>query len=113
MSIVRSITGLILGALSFRNEYDGHTKEDCLKQVERLTGRKIRDLVGDRCYRGKKEVNGMRILIPDTPKANDSYYKKRKKRELFCKRAGIEPAISHIKHDFRMERNFYKGCSVR
>ena len=108
-SIVRSITGLILGALSFRNEYDGHTIEDSLKQVERLTGRKVNDLAGDRGYRGKKEVNGTRILIPDTPKADDSYYKKRKKRELFCKRAGIEPTISHIKHDFRMGRNFYKG----
>ena len=109
VSIVRSITGLILGALSFRNEYDGHTIEDSLKQVERLTGRKIKDMAGDRGYRGKKEVNGTRILIPDTPKADDSYYKKRKKRELFCKRAGIEPTISHIKHDFRMGRNFYKG----
>ena len=109
VSIVRSITGLILGALSFRNEYDGHTIEDSLKQVERLTGRKVKDLAGDRGYRGKKEVNGTRILIPDTPKADDSYYKKRKKRELFCKRAGIEPTISHIKHDFRMGRNFYKG----
>ncbi len=25
VSIIRSSTGLILGAMSFRNEYDGHT----------------------------------------------------------------------------------------
>ena len=109
VSIVRSITGLILGALSFRNEYDGHTIEGSLIQIERLTGRKIKNLAGDRGHKGKKEINGTKILIPDVPKASDSYYKKRKKRKLFCKRAGIEPTISHVKHNFRMERNFYKG----
>ena len=40
VSIVRSITGVILGAKSFRNEYDGHTDEESLRQVERITGRR-------------------------------------------------------------------------
>ncbi len=40
VSIIRSVTGIILGAMSFRNEYDGHTIEYSLEQVERLTGRK-------------------------------------------------------------------------
>lgn len=109
VSIIRSIGGLILGALSFRNEYDGHTIEDSLGQVERITGKKIQILAGDRGYRGKKEVNGTQIIIPDKPKAADSYYTKRKKHKLFCKRAGIEPTIGHLKHDFRLGRNFYKG----
>ena len=30
VSIIRSITGIILGAKSFRNEYDGHTIEESL-----------------------------------------------------------------------------------
>ena len=109
VSIVMSVTGLILGALSFRNEYDGHTIEGSLEQVERLTGKKIKRIAGDRGYRGKKEVNGTEILIPDMPKVSDSYYKKRKKHDLFCKRAGIEPTIGHLKSDFRLGRNFYKG----
>lgn len=46
VSIVRSITGVILGAKSFRNEYDGHTIEESLRQVERITGKKIRKLAG-------------------------------------------------------------------
>ena len=41
VSIIRSATGIILGAMSFRNEYDGHTIEAALGQVERLTQRKI------------------------------------------------------------------------
>ncbi len=109
VSIIRSATGLILGAQSFRNEYDGHFIETSLAQVERLTGRKIKILVGDRGYRGKKEINGTRILIPDTPQPSDSRYQKCKKHNLFCKRAGIEPTIGHLKSDYRLGRNFYKG----
>ena len=41
VSIIRSATGVTLGAQSFRNEYDGHTIEASLAQVERLTQRKI------------------------------------------------------------------------
>ena len=47
VSIIRSATGIILGAMSFRNEYDGHTTEASLGQVERLTKRKVRMLAGD------------------------------------------------------------------
>ena len=111
ISIIRSATGIILGAQSFRNEYDGHTIEASLAQVESLTQRKIKILAGDRGYRGKKEVNGTRILIPDIPKPSDSRYQKRKKHQLFCKRAGIEPTIGHLKSDHRLGRNFYKGVT--
>ena len=82
VSIIRSITGIILGAKSFRNEYDGHTIE---------------------------EAGGTQILIPDVPNKKDSYHTRRKKHKLFCKRAGIEPTIAHLKSDFRLGRNFYKG----
>lgn len=92
-------------------KYDGHTIEASLAQVERLTQRKIKILAGDRGYRGKKEVNGTQILIPDAPKPSDSRYQKRKKHKLFCKRAGIEPTIGHLKSDYRLGRNFYKGVT--
>ena len=109
VSIIRSATGFILGAQSFRNEYDGHTIEASLAQVERLTRRKIKIPAGDRGYRGKKEIDGTRILIPDAPESSDSRYQKRKKHTLFRKRAGIEPSIGHLKSDHRLGRNFYKG----
>ena len=44
----------ILGACSFRNEYDGHTIEKTLEQTQRMTGRKVDKLAGDRGYRGIK-----------------------------------------------------------
>ena len=31
------------------------------------------------------------------------------KHKLFCKRAGIEPTIGHLKSDHCLGRNFYKG----
>lgn len=109
VSVIRSVTGLILGAMSFRNEYDGYTIESFLEQVERLTGRKIKVLAGDRGYRGKKEISGTRIINPDAPKKSDSRYKRSKKHKLFYKRAGIEPTIGHLKSDYRLVSNFYKG----
>ena len=109
VSILRSWSGLILGACSFRNEYDGHTIEKTLEQTRRMTGRKVDKLAGDRGYRGIKQIGKTKILIPDVPKAKDSYYQKRKKHKLFCKRAGIEPTIGHLKADHRLSRNFYKG----
>ncbi|MDD3108834.1 MAG: IS5/IS1182 family transposase, partial [Alistipes sp.] len=72
-------------------------------------GKRIRCLAGDRGYRGKSEINGTQIVIPGKPKATDSFYQRRKKYQLFCKRAGIEPTIGHLKSDHRLGRNFYKG----
>ena len=54
-------------------------------------------------------MNGTQILIPDSPKPSESRYQRRKKHKLFCKRAGIEPTIGHLKADHRLGRNFYKG----
>ena len=109
VSILRSWSGLILGACSFRNEYDGHTIEKTLEQTQRMTGKQVDKLAGDRGYRGIKQIGQTKILIPDVPKAKDSYYQKRKKHKLFCKRAGIESTIGHLKEDHRLSRNFYKG----
>ena len=109
VSIVRTWDGLIVGALSFRNEYDGHTIDASLEQTERLTGSRPKLLAGDRGYRGQKRSMCTEVLIPGVPKKGDSYYSKRKKHELFCKRAGIEPVIGHMKSDHRLSRNFYAG----
>ena len=33
------------------------------------------------------------------------------KNKLFCKRAGIEPTIGHLKSDYRLGHNVYKGVT--
>ena len=56
-----------------------------------------------------KQIGDTKILISDVPIAKDTYHQKRKKHKLFCKRAGIEPTIGHLKEEYRLSRNFYKG----
>ena len=109
VSIVRLWNGLIIGAMSFRNEYDGHTMDPSMEQVGRIYGRKIKILAADRGYRGQDTCSGAKVMIPDVPKSSDTVYTKKKKHELFRKRAGIEPVIGHCKSDHRLGRNFYKG----
>ena len=109
VSIVRLWSGIIIGALSFRNEYDGHTIDRSLEQVKRVYGKRIRILAADRGYRGQEMSGDTRIEIPGVPKDTDSAYTRAKKHRLFRKRAGIEPVIGHCKSDHRLGRNFYKG----
>ena len=81
VSIVRLWDGLIIGALSFRNEYDGHTIDKTMEQVRRLYDRKIKTLACDRGYRGQSMSGQTQIMIPDTPKKTDSRYVKNKKTQ--------------------------------
>ena len=62
VSIVRTWGGLIVGALSFRNEYDGHTVDKSLEQVGRVYGRKVKTLAGDRGYREQFKIGDDRSL---------------------------------------------------
>lgn len=109
VSIVRLWNDLIIGALSFHNEYDGHTIDKSMEQVDRIYGRKISILAGDRGYKGQKMSGETKVIIPGVPKETDSNYTKEKKHKLFKKRAGIEPVIGHCKSDHRLNRNYYKG----
>lgn len=108
-SFVKTDTGVVVGALGFRNEFDGHTLEFVLQQVERLLGKAPKRAKVDRGYRGRKQIGKTEILIPSTPRKSMSYYEKRKISQAHKKRAAIEPVIGHIKADHRLNRNFYKG----
>ena len=109
VSVTRLWNGVITGAMSFRNEYDGHTVDRAMEQVGRVFGRRIKILAGDRGYRGQEVCGDTMIEIPAVPKPGDTAYAKQKKHKLFRKRAGIEPVIGHCKADHRLSRNFYKG----
>ena len=56
-----------------------------------------------------QERSDKEISIPTSGSPGQSYYQKRKARKKFCKRAGIEPVIGHLKSDHRMMRNYLKG----
>lgn len=109
-SFVKTDSGVLVGALGFRNQYDGHTLPAVLDQVERLTGKRPENAKVDRGYRGKRQVGGTAILIPSVPNKSISYYKRKKLSRAHRKRAAIEPVIGHLKSDHRLGRNFYKGA---
>ncbi|HDP76468.1 MAG TPA: IS5 family transposase [Bacteroidales bacterium] len=108
-SFAKTDSGVLVGALGFRDEYDGHTLKPTLEQVVRLTGKTPQKAKVDRGYRGNKKIGETEILIPSTPCKTMSYYQKRKLSQRHKKRAGIEPIIGHLKTDHRLNRNFYKG----
>jgi IS5 family transposase len=100
-------SGIIVGAMAFtENIYDGDTLEPQLGQTTRITGRKPKTGIVDRGYRGRKNVNGTRIVIPNKLSASANNYQKQKIRSQFRARAGIEPIIGHLKQDHRMSRNY-------
>lgn len=109
-AIAKTGSGLIVSALAFQgNPYDGHTLSAHRDQILRLTGYEPVEALTDRGYRGKKRVGNMEVCIPSSGSPGQSYYQKRKVRKKFCKRAGIEPVIGHLKSDHRMMRNYLKG----
>ena len=111
-SIVRGkMNHVIVGAMSFeQNLYDGHTPGPALEQVERVAGCRPAVGITDRGCRGGAHCGATRLVMPAKPKANASDHDKRKARQRFRRRAGIEPVIGHLKSDFRMGRNYLKGA---
>jgi IS5 family transposase len=77
--------------------------------MERNGQRLPNEIIYDRGGKGKKEIKGVKILIPDTPKKTDTNYMKQEKRKRFRSRAGIEAVIGHLKSDFRMAQNYLHG----
>lgn len=101
-------SGIIVGALDCRNAFDGHTLDDVIKQYERLHNRKMKEIIGDRGYRGRKEIDGVVVTVPTKTKKT-TQYEKRKIRSKFRRRASVEPVIGHLKTDNRLGRCYYKG----
>ena len=102
-------TGIIVGARNALNEYDGNILPDLLDQVERTQGKRPQTAYCDRGFRGNKEIGGTEIKIPDNGSGEPTLHYKRKARQKFRRRSAIEAINSHLKHDFRMLRNYLKG----
>lgn len=103
-------SGVIIGAINIeKNDYDAHTLEPSLEQQQRLTAHTLKRAFVDRGYRGVNEVRGTQICIPKPFDKKLSKYHQQKMKKGFRRRAAIEPRISHLKNDYRLSRNFYRG----
>jgi len=87
------------------NPYDGHTLGGTVSQAESWLSRTVREIFVDRGYRGHDyrgsaavyQVGRVSRSVPRTL------------REKLRRRSAIEPTISHLKQDNRLERNHLKG----
>lgn len=103
--LVTQTSSVIVGALNFsENIHDSKTLPAVIEQYERLTGNKPKAIFADRGYRGPKTVNAVNIY---TPKPQTNITKAQRKKH--CRRAAIEPVIGHLKHDYRLIKNYLKG----
>jgi len=116
--IITQNTGVIVGAMSFRNLYDGHTLQPAIEQAEKLLGKSsIKTATVDRGYRGVSKIlvsMGNEVVVQSPKPFNNktqTKYKQNKLKKQFGRRAAIEPIISHLKRDHRLGRNFYKGIA--
>lgn len=105
---VSKTKNVILGVATFKgNPHDSQTLSKALANTQDITGIPIKVAVVDRGYQGKRMVDGVEIRYPKPQKAVG--YQKQKIKKQFRRRAAIEPIISHLKHDFKMLRNYLKG----
>lgn len=112
VAFAQTITdGIIVGAQNAFNEYDGNCLAPLIDQVETITGKRPERAFCDRGFRGKTDIGGTWIEMPDTPRKHATAHYKRKAQSKFKRRSAIEAVISHVKHDFRMLRNYLKGTA--
>lgn len=88
------------------NPYDGHTLPGAIEQVERVTGKSVKEAFVDKGYRGHTYTGDAHVYITGQRQRGKAgpALRKRKKR-----RSAVEPKIGHMKSDNRMGRNFLKG----
>jgi len=99
-------SGYVLAAEDGRNKYDGKLLEPTLEQIKRVWEKEAEEAIVDRGCRGRKTIGKTKVIRPSKADKNKSQYEKIKIRKKMRKRAGIEPIISHLKHDHRMIRCF-------
>jgi len=114
---------IIVGVVAHdKHIHDSKTLQAVMEHSTSCRTKPIEQAVCDRGYVGVKTITvepsasnqltqtaTTNISLPSPPKATDTNKQKQTKRMNFRKRASIEPVIGHLKHDFRLSRNFLKG----
>jgi len=107
-------SNIIVGVASHdEHVHDSKTLKAALESAHEHRDKPIKLAVVDRGYRGaKKHIPAdIEILLPSPPLKRDTAYQRQKKRILCRRRAAIEPIIGHLKHDYRLSRNWLKGSA--
>jgi IS5 family transposase len=103
--LITQKSGVIVGALNFTETlHDSKTLPQVLEQYERLNGKQAKEVYLDRGYQGPKQIKDTKLHTPRPDKQITPTRRNKHKR-----RAAIEPVIGHLKHDYRMIRNYLNG----
>lgn len=96
----------VIGALTMHHKpYDGHTLAASIAQVERMMGQTISgQIFVDKGYRGHDYQGPAKVLLAKPKRKQEPEL-----RRWYGKRNGIEAAISHMKNDGWLGRNYLKG----
>ncbi len=101
---------VIVGVASHdENEHDSKNLKAALESAHEHRQTTIELAVLDRGYRGANKHVDVEVLLPNKKLKRDTPYQSQKKRILCRQRAAIEPIIGHLKHDYRLSRNWLKG----
>lgn len=86
------------------NPYDGHTLGTVIEETQALIGRDIERVYVDKGYRGQDAPKPLRVFLSGQKRGVHGQIKKELRR-----RSAIEAAISHMKTDGHLGRNFLRG----
>lgn len=110
-SVVSTLKSQVIVGVASHDEHvhDSKTLKSALASADCNRKKAIELAVVDRGYRGAKRHVEVDVLLPGKALKRDTDYQRCKKRRLCRQRAAIEPIIGHLKHDFRLQRNWLRG----
>ena len=110
-SIVCTVKSQVIVGVASHDQHvhDSKTLKPALENANKNRKSKIKQAVVDRGYRGAKQYVDCDVLLPGPPLKRDTAIQRQTKRTLCQKRAAIEPIIGHLKHDYRLTRNWLRG----
>ena len=100
--------GWHVGAISLPgNPYDGHSLEECVNQIERISPQKPEMIFTDQGYRGHgMQRDGITVHVDKKRRGKTS----RRLWKWMKRRSAVEPGIGHLKQEHRLNRNRLAGA---
>lgn len=110
-SVVSTLESQVIVGVKSHDEHvhDSKTLAPALEVANRVRTTAIETAVVDKGYRGSKRSVDAEVVLPSAPLKRDSQEQRERKRRLCQQRSAIEPIIGHLKHDYRLNRNWLKG----
>lgn len=112
-SVVTTLDSQVIVGVESHDEHihDSKTLKPALDSANRNRQTPIKTAVVDRGYRGCKRLVEAEVILPGKPLKRDSEETRLRKRKLCQSRSAIEPIIGHLKHDYRLTKNWLKGSA--